>query len=49
MSLAATNWPAATVVPLRVSVPAAGSVVIFTACRLLPSVSLKPKSAVLKE
>ena len=35
MSLAATNWPAATVVPLRVSVPVVGRVVTFTAWQVV--------------
>ena len=39
------NWPAVTATPLLVSVPAPGSVVILTAASVLPSMSLKPKSA----
>ncbi len=41
------NWPVVTAVPLWVNVPAVGSVVIFTASRLLAGLSLeslKPKS-----
>ena len=48
MSASVMNWPAVTATPLSVSVPAAGSVVIFTASRLLAGESLgsvKPKSA----
>ncbi len=48
MSATETNCPAVTATPLSVSVPAAGSVVIFTARRVLAGVSfgsLKPKSA----
>ena len=48
MSATATNWPAVTATPLSVSVPAPGSVVIFTASSVLAGVSLgslKPKSA----
>src|SRR5919204_521255 len=49
MSEADTYWPAVTAMPLSLSDPAAGSVEIFTAARLLAGVafgSLKPKSAV---
>src|SRR5207237_1148249 len=50
MSATLMNWPALTATPLSVSVPdpALGSVVIFTASRLLAGLSfgsLKPKSA----
>ena len=48
MSATETNWPAVTATPLSVSVPAAGSVLIFTASRVLAGLSfgsLKPKSA----
>src|ERR1700686_3936413 len=48
ISASVTNWPVVTAMPLSVSVPAAGSVLIFTAKRLLAGVSLrsvKPKSA----
>ena len=49
MSAAETNWPALTVAPDNVRLPAPGRVVIFTALKVfggaLP-VSRKPKSAV---
>ena len=51
MSASAIDWPSVTATPLLVSVPAPGSVVIFTASRLLAGLSLaslKPKSAAVK-
>ena len=47
MSATLTNCPAVTATPLSVSVPAVGSVVIFTANSVLAGLSfgsLKPKS-----
>ena len=47
MSPTLTNWPAVTTVPLSLSAPAPGSVVIRTACSWLAGLSwgsVKPKS-----
>ena len=48
MSVAEMKSLALTAEPLRVSDPAPGSVVTFTASRAFPSESLNPKSAAVK-